>query len=103
MAGNALIDTGAGSTCFDQAAAQRLGLPVIDKATMASATHEDVEVPVLEGRILIDGFLTINAERALGASASLQKHNIIALIGRDLLDKAIFHYNGPDGSFSLAI
>ena len=83
-------------------AARNLGqLRVVDKGRMASATHEDVEVPVFEGRIIIDKFVTINAERALGAS--LSRHNTIALIGRDLLEKAVFHYNDPDGSFSLAI
>jgi Aspartyl protease len=39
-AGWALIDTGASNTCIDEQAAQDIGLPVIDVATMQSASHE---------------------------------------------------------------
>ena len=44
--GTAMIDTGASGTCIDQSEAERAGLPTIDKAIMASASHTGHEVPV---------------------------------------------------------
>ena len=101
LKGTGLVDTGALQTCFDTAAARRLGLAIIDQATMTSATHHSVEVPVFEGRLVIDNFATVIVERALGAN--LTHHGIIALIGRDVLERTTFTYNGPDGSFTLAV
>ena len=46
IGGFALIDTGAGSTCVDQEAAAKVGLPVIERAMMNSASHAKHEVPV---------------------------------------------------------
>ena len=41
--GIALIDTGATSTCIDDAAAARLNLPAIDIVTVASASHASTQ------------------------------------------------------------
>ena len=41
--GFALIDTGATSTCIDEAAAVRLNLPAIDVVTIASASHASTQ------------------------------------------------------------
>lgn len=101
ISGTALIDTGANRTCFDVSTAKKLGLPITDSATMTSATHDKVEVPVYEGRLITDGFITINCEQALGAN--LEKQRLIALIGRDVLERACFIYNGPEGNWTLAI
>ena len=99
--GTALIDTGASSTCIDQQAAERAGLPVIDKAMMASASHAKHEVPVYSAKLVIPDFSAIDVEYAMGAS--LDEMNLIALIGRDLLQGAVLVYNGTDGSIALSI
>ena len=46
-------------------------------------------------------FIDINLEYALGANLGGQ--NLIALIGRDLLQSAVLVYNGTDGTVSLSI
>ena len=99
--GFALIDTGAGGTCVDQQAATKAGLPIIDKTMMRSASHTEHEVPVFAGKLVIPQFIDINLEYALGAN--LGGENLIALIGRDLLQSAVLVYNGTDGTVSLSI
>ena len=99
--GNALIDTGASGTCIDQKAAEQAGLPVIDKAMMASASHAKHEVPVYGAKLVIPHFSAIDVEYAMGAN--LDEMNLIALIGRDLLQRAVLVYNGTDGSIALSI
>ena len=99
--GLALIDTGASNTCFDQQAALNAGLPIIDMGMMASASHAEQEVPVFAGRLVIPEFTNIDTEYALGAN--LDGQNLIALIGRDLLQSAVLVYNGTDGTVSLSI
>ena len=102
MTGYAMIDTGASQTCFDEDAARRAGLPITGAARMASASHADIKVPVFAGKILISGNLIIDAGKAMGANLSAFD-GLIALIGRDLLQSAVFTYNGPDGFISLAM
>ena len=59
------------------------------------------EVPVFAGKLVIPDFIDINLEYALGANLGGQ--NLIALIGRDLLQSAVLVYNGTDGTVSLSI
>ncbi len=99
--GFALIDTGAGATCVDQATADGAGLPVIGKAIMHTASHANHEVPVYSGKLSIPGFGDLELEYAMGAN--LDGQNLIALIGRDVLQDAVFVYNGTDGAVSLSI
>ena len=99
--GLALIDTGASNTCFDQQAALNAGLPVMDMGMMTSASHAKQDVPVFAGRLVIPEFTNIDTEYALGANLGGQ--NLIALIGRDLLQSAVLVYNGTDGTVSLSI
>ena len=99
--GFALIDTGASGTCVDGQAAARAGLPVIDKTMMTSASHAEHEVPVFAGKLVIPEFTDIQLEYALGAT--LDGQNLIALIGRDLLQAAVLVYNGTEGTVSLSI
>lgn len=51
-----MIDTGALTTCFDKATAEKAGLPIIGSGRMSSATHVDIEVPLFSG-ILVRGNL----------------------------------------------
>lgn len=99
--GTALIDTGASSTCIDQMAAEKAGLPTIQKAMMASASHAEHEVPVYAAKLVIPQFSAIDVPYAMGAN--LDGLNLIALVGRDLLQAAVLVYNGTDGSIALSI
>jgi predicted aspartyl protease len=101
IAGVALIDTGASTTCIDDAAAQKLGLPVIDVATIASASHAATKINIYPATIDLIGVpITVTTERALGANLSSQ--GLIALIGRDLLQNFTLYYNGVMGQITLS-
>ena len=102
VSGLALIDTGASTTCIDEAAAQKLQLPVIDVVKIASASHASTEQNVYPIQIEVVGLpITVNAPRAVGAP--LEPQGILVLIGRDVLQHMLLVYNGPAGSLSLSI
>jgi predicted aspartyl protease len=95
-----LIDTGASNTCIDEKAARELGLPVIDVASMLSATHEKVPCniyPVLISTPIVN----LNSPRTIGAALAAQ--GLLVLIGRDVLQNCNLFYNGPAGQFTLSI
>ena len=102
VSGNALIDTGASSTCIDETIASRMGLPVIDVVSMASASHSATRQNVYPIHMQIVGSpITVEVPHAIGAH--LQAQGIIALIGRDYLQHCTLHYNGVTGEITLAI
>jgi len=102
VAGRALIDTGALTTCVDRHAAEQAGLSVVGSGKMTSATHENEIVPIYAGKLRITGLpFEIKMRSALGAN--LRPQGLIALIGRDLLENCVLVVNGPDGSFSLSM
>lgn len=98
--GLALIDTGASNTCIDDQAAEELGLPVIDVASMQSASHEKHPCNVYPIQI-ITPIITLNAPRAMGAALASQ--GLLVLIGRDVLQHCTLYYNGPVGQFTLSL
>jgi predicted aspartyl protease len=51
VAGVALVDTGASTTCIDDALALSLGLPVIDVVQMTSASHAGTQTDVYLSRV----------------------------------------------------
>ncbi len=100
--GFALIDTGATSTCIDEAAAARLRLPAIDVVTVASASHASTQQNVHPIQIEVIGLpITISAPRAIAAPLAAQ--GLLVLMGRDVLQHCTLFYNGPTGSFSLSV
>ena len=94
-----MIDTGAGSTCFDQSAAQKAQLMVVGRSNVSSAIGTG-KVPVYSGQLDIADFICVTAETALGVK--LETPGLIALIGRDVLANCILVYNGPENSVSLS-
>ncbi len=101
ISGFALIDTGASSTCIDDAIAQQLGLPVIDVVQMTSASHANTQQNVYPAKITLMNGINIDVPRAIGAA--LQAQNIIALIGRDFLQHCTLFYNGVTGEITLSL
>lgn len=101
--GYALIDTGATATCMDESAARRAGLPITGTGTIASASHAAHAVPLFSGKLTLDG-LNVAAHIRRGMGVILSGFpDVIALIGRDLLQTAVLVYNGPGGHVSLAL
>jgi len=102
VAGTDLIDTGASSTCIDDAIAQQLGLPVIDVVQMSSASHASTPANIYPLQVAIAGLpMSFNAQRAM--VAELQSKGIILLLGHDLLRFCTLHYNGFSIEFTPAI
>lgn len=98
-AGIALIDTGASNTCIDEQAAQELGLPIIDVGSMMSATHK-VPCNIYPVQI-VTPIVTLNSPRTMGAALAGQ--GLLAIIGRDVLQRCALFYNGPVGQFTLTL
>lgn len=102
VSGNALIDTGASTTCIDDVLAKSIGMPVIDVVTMASASHVSTQQNVYSIHMQIVGSpIPIEVPNAIGAN--LQAQGIIALIGRDYLQHCTLNYNGITGAITLSI
>ena len=59
-------------------------------------------MPAFAGKLALPGGININLENGAGANLGAFD-GLVALIGRDLLQSALFTYNGPDGSISIAI
>ena len=104
VSGFVLVDTGAAVSCIDVNAADTANLPIVGKAITSSASHANVEMPEFEAEMFVGNRFAIKLEKAMGANLSnINSHQIIALIGRDLLQHATFNYNGLDGSITIAI
>ena len=102
VAGLALIDTGATTTCIDEEAAQVLKLPAIDVVTVASASHASSERNVYPISIEVVGLpIVVNAPRSIGAE--LKAQGLLLLIGRDVVQSCVLVYNGPAGLFTLTL
>ena len=79
---------------------------MIDTAKLSSVTHPDHEVPVFAGHLSCPTLgNNIHVPRWMGVNLRPDETalRVVALIGRDLLQQALFIYNGQDGSFSLAL
>jgi len=101
LVGWGLIDTGASHTCIDEAAARRMGLPVIDVVGIASASEAEVQRNVYPIQVEVVGFpIRLQAPRAIGAE--LEGQGYIALLGRDVLQLCTIFYNGPAGEITLS-
>ena len=100
ITGRVMFDTGASFSCFDISAAQEIGLAIVGRGRMASASHAGIQVPVYAGKLILPK-LNINIQPAMGANIASQ--GIIALIGRDVMRHGAFYYSGIDGSFSFAV
>ncbi len=102
VSGVALIDTGATSTCIDDAAAKQLQLPVVNVVNVASASHASTPQNVYPIQIEVVGLpISIEAPNAIGAALTPQ--GLLALIGRDVLQHCTLFYNGLTGEITLSI
>jgi predicted aspartyl protease len=102
VVGEALIDTGASQTCIDEAIAQRLGLPVVGRTNLCSASHASTQTNLHP--IKIDFIGAAMSSNVLQAPAcALAAQDLAVLIGRDLLQQFLLVYNGPIGQWTMAL
>ena len=105
----ALIDTGASITCVHEPILQRLQLNPISVSLFGSA-HGQVQQSIYPARIVfpIWGGLTIDFSGVAGVDLTGQSvqttppQDVICLIGRNLLERFVFVYNGPGGFWTIA-
>ena len=102
ISGLGLIDTGASTTCIDDATAQEMRLPVIDVVHMISASHVSTPANVYPIQLQLVGTpIRIEVSRVMGAR--LKEQGLIALIGRDFLANCTLFYNGFAGSLTISM
>ena len=107
--GIGLIDTGASITCVHEAILQQLGLQATDVVTSLTA-NGPADQNVYAARIVFptQGW-TLDLEQTLGVNLTGQKvptqphpQPVIALLGRNLLSRWVFTYNGPGGFWTVS-
>jgi len=102
VTGEALIDSGAATTCVDTDIARALRLPIIGVRKIASASHPEALANMYPVRLrVVDAPMVINAPQCVGAP--LKAQGIAALLGRDVLQHCFFAYRGPAGLYTLTI
>lgn len=103
--GMALIDTGASRSCVDLSVISALGVQSVGQQTLRTAGGE-ITAPLFPAQFQFPTIgLTIDFGSVVGVDLRGQtaaNFNIIVLIGRDLLSRGLFIYNGADAGFSLA-
>ena len=107
--GFALIDTGAASSCVDQPVLVKLGLNPIGQTQVATAGGTQ-QRPIYAAKLEFPGSPLPSMDFSGLISVDLASHfvgsdrtkPIIALIGRDVLQRTVFIYNGSNGSFTFA-
>ena len=108
--GMILIDTGASKSCVDTAVITALGVYPVGQGNLGTAGGQ-VTASLYPARFVIGpglpGAINVNFSQVVGVDLSGQTsvgdQKLIGLIGRDILSRGIFIYNGPNGSFSLAL
>jgi len=105
--GLALIDTGATHSCVDDGAISQLGVNPIGRTKIqGSAGAHEVNIFPAHFRFPAIPNFEIDFTATLGVDIQAQKVNgrpIIALLGRDVLLRCVFVYNGPLGIYTLAL
>lgn len=106
--GLALIDTGASVSAVDVAVIQQLGVQPVGIATVGTAGGQQQQ-PTFPARLTFPGLNLppIDFNQLLGSNLAGQMvagigQPLIALLGRDLLQRFILVYNGPAAMFTLA-
>lgn len=105
VTGWALIDTGATSSCVDSKTITSLGVKPIGVAVTGTAGGP-VQQHRYPAKFRFPGEgLEIEFSSVIGvnlAGQSVAGHDIIVLLGRDVLSQCVFIYNGLGGFFTLA-
>ena len=91
----ALVDTGAGKTIITPAAVERVGLQKVDKTRLARAGGVTENAGVYAASIQFPLYRLATIELIEVICCELPEQPIQCLLGRDVLARWIFTYNGP--------
>ena len=110
ITGLGAVDTGATITAIDRRVFAALGLSAIESRDVSTPSGMQVlEIHRIHIRLTQVGLeLELPMVAAIDLSGGKVAVNgvpqdIIALIGRDILERCVFTYNGPAASFSLSV
>ena len=105
LRGPALIDTGATATFVPQETAEAAGLHVVTPGDFFLSTVNDggdrTPMPVYAVEILVENLPESRLTQCYGVKSVPGR--VIALLGRDLLRRGTFEYNGLDAEISLIL
>lgn len=96
----ALIDTGAALTVLTPEAVQKVGLPLVDYVLLARAGGTD-SVPAHVASIHFPRYKMATIEVIQVLCCSLPEQPVQCLLGRDILSRWIFTYNGRTGEWGI--
>ncbi len=94
----ALIDTGAGHTVLTPLAVQTVGLPVVDYTLLSRAGGMD-KVSAHVASIQFPRYKLATIEIIQVLCCELPEQPIQCLIGRDIISRWVFTYNGKSGEW----
>lgn len=95
----ALIDTGAGRTVLTPEAVQKVQLPLVEYTTLSRAGGIDPRVPVHVASIQFPGNKLAPIEIIQVLCCELPTQPFQCLIGRDILARWLFTYDGKNGEW----
>ena len=98
---HALVDTGAGESCIDSSVAVSLGLPVVDRQTLAGA-HGSGEVNIHLAQLVVPALNLALYGQFAGVHLHAGGQPYSALIGRTFLRAFTMIYDGSTGSVILS-
>jgi predicted aspartyl protease len=84
---SALVDTGADISVLPEGLPGRLGLPAVDRVSVAGIGGLPHSLPVYAAEVAVNGFRKVIRAVSLGATP---------LIGRDLLNSLTVRLHGPE-------
>lgn len=97
---DAMLDTGASISAIDRSLAARLGLVQVGSVPISGVTGVQ-EQPVFTARLTFDRpAATFDPVRLTGAAIGVQQFHV--LVGRDVMERMVLVYDGPEGVFQLS-
>ena len=102
ITGLALIDSGASKTCVDENAITQLGVPPINQITVQTPSGAAQQC-LYPARFSFPGTPLPGIDFGSVVGSTLAAQGIVALIGRDVLERCVFVYNGPAGTYSISL
>ncbi len=107
--GRGVVDTGASLTCVHEPVLQALGIHPIGQVTTGTAGGPSIRNVYPAQLELQDAGIRIELTRVAGVDLTGQGvgpgtgQPLIALLGRNLLERMLLVYNGPGGYWTLAL
>ena len=109
--GLGIVDTGASISAVDVAVLNQLGVQPVGTANVGTAGGQQTQstypakftFPGMPGMPSIEFSTLIGSNLTGQIVPGPQQGNLIVLLGRDILERFVFVYNGPAGMFTLTI